>query len=144
MATVLKFPLQDLSLRQARQAHKLSLTQAASALGVSPSTLDSWERGNKSQIDAQKADDLYATYIQNTKEARRIGKNVLFGCFPLRVARDILEQDINDMASEFGVSASYWTKFEANARCAPAPVIEELERRISARMSTLCSLQPIA
>jgi len=138
MATVLTFPLQDSGLRKSRQAQGLSLTQAAGALGIAPATLDSWEHGNKAQIDAEVAAKAYSEYAADTEAVRNAGKNLLFGAFPMRVARDILELDIKEIAAEFGYAQSYWAKIEANARCARPEVIDELEQRIAARMSALC------
>ena len=134
MATVLEFP----ALRQVRKHAKLSLTQGASALGVAPSTLDAWERGNNSQVDVATAAAAYQQYKVDTESVRGAGKNMLFGCFPMRVARDILELEVGEIAAEFGYSPSFWSKIEANARCASPEIIEELERRVSARMSRLC------
>ena len=141
MATVTAFPFRDLNLRKARRDSGLSLTQAASALGISTATLESWEGGKKSQVDPAFAASTYNDYVVNTKAAEHCGKNVLFGCFPMRVARDILELEIEEIASEFNFSASSWRKIEANSRFAPDCVIVELERRIGLRMSDLCAFQ---
>lgn len=137
MATVLDFPALP-PLRHVRKCAQLSLTQGASALGIAPSTLDAWERENSPQIDVEAAAVAYAKYKIDTASMRGAGKNMLFGCFPMRVARDILELEVGEIAAEFGYSPSFWTKIEANARCAPPDVIKELEQRVSARMSQLC------
>ncbi|RYG86604.1 MAG: XRE family transcriptional regulator [Alphaproteobacteria bacterium] len=138
MATVLKLPLQDISLRMARQDRGLSLTQAACALGIAPVTLESWEIGQKSQVSIGRAHKAYDDFVGNTDKARRTGTNLLFGCFPMRVARDILGLTIQEISSLFDYAPSYWKKIEANARYARPDVIEELERRISARMAAVC------
>ena len=134
MATVLQLP----GFRRARRKYGLTLTQAASALGVTPSAVEAWERGGEAAIDAEAAGEAYALYAENTETLRAAGKNMLFGCFPMRVARDILQLDVNSIAAEFGYSPSYWTKIEANARCAPPHVVEILEQRIKETMGELC------
>lgn len=140
MSTILKLPVQDLSLRRARHENGLSLTQAASALSVSTSTLDSWECGAKTTICARAADAAYGKYRVDTENTQHRGKNVLFGCFPMRIARDLLECDVEEIAAEVGLSLPYWRKIEANARVAPPHVIETLEGRIRAKMASVCAL----
>ena len=135
MATILQLP----GFRPARQRYGLTLTQAASALGVTPSVLDKWERGSEAGITPGQALRAYDTYVINTESLRTSGKNVLFGYFPMRVARDILSLEIDEIAREFGYSPSYWRKIEANARTAPELVVEELEARIKDTMTTLCA-----
>lgn len=134
MATVLQLP----AYRRARQKFGLALTQAASALGVTPSAVETWERGASAPISVDAAEAAYAAYAENTEALRSAGKNVLFGCFPMRVARDILQLDVEEIAAEFGFSQSYWTKIEANARCAPQHVIETLEQRVRSTMGDRC------
>ena len=107
MATVLNFPASNADLRKARHDNDLSLVQAAIALDVVPSTLDSWERGKGSGVCPDKAFLAYKEYCQNTANMRRAGKNVLFGCFPLRVARDLLDMSIAEISDEFGYKASF-------------------------------------
>lgn len=136
MASILQLP----GFRRARQRYGLSLRQAASALGVDHSLVESWERGAEAPIDAEAAAAAYSTYAENTEALRTSGKNILFGCFPMRVAREILQLRTDEIAAEFGYSVSYWTKIEANARSAPAHVIEALENRIKETMSELCGL----
>ena len=134
MATVLQLP----GFRRARQRFELTLTQAASALTVTPSVVEAWERGAEAAICVEAAEKAYARYVENTEALRTAGKNMLFGCFPMRVARDILQMDIDGIASLFAYSPSYWAKIEANARCAPPHVIETLEQRIRDTMGELC------
>lgn len=134
MATILQLP----EFRRVRRSFQLTLTQAAGALGVTPSVLDSWERGVTAPIEVSEAAEAYETYVENTESLRTAGKNMLFGCFPMRVAREILQLDLKQISHEFGYSASYWSKIEANARVAPHEVIRELEARIKDTMADLC------
>jgi transcriptional regulator with XRE-family HTH domain len=134
MATILQLP----GFRPARQKYGLTLTQAASALGITPSVLDAWERGGDAQIDPAMAAAAFEKYAENTEALRTSGKNLLFGCFPMRVARDLLQLEIKQIAAEFGYSPSYWSKIEANARAAPPEIIEQIESRIRDTMGELC------
>src|SRR5687767_14668936 len=98
MAKVLDLPGNDLVmtgrlLRDERIAEGLTLTQAAAALGKSPITLEGWEQGRKPQVSPNKARDAYRQYRADTNFSRNMGKNLLFGAFPIRVARDVLEMD---------------------------------------------------
>ena len=125
-------------LRRRREAADLTLAQAATALGVSPITLDGWEQGRKPQISPDDADRLYHKFRIDTNNCRKTGNNLLFGVFPVRIAREILQLSLHEMATEVGYSASSWTKMEANARIVPREKLEEIEARVADAWNSAC------
>lgn len=143
MATILDFPSTDFvlagqNLRTARTNSRLSLAQAATALGISPTTLDSWEQGRKPQLTDETAKARYADFRKDTNNCRNTGNNLLFGVFPIRIAREILDFSVEEMAKELGYSVSSWSKMESNARLVPKDKITELERRVSIAWHNAC------
>ena len=144
MADVLEFPQADLvnwgkALRNVREEFHLTLAQAAAALEISPITLDTWEQGRKPQLPVETVESRYRLYRKNTNNCRKTGNNLIFGIFPIRIAREILGYTVKEMASEFRYSESSWTKMEANARLVPAEKINEIEGRVSAVWDSVCS-----
>ncbi|HEU0098703.1 MAG TPA: helix-turn-helix domain-containing protein [Allosphingosinicella sp.] len=127
-------------LRGKREEARLTLAQAATALGISPITLDGWEQGRKPQISADDAERAYDRFRRDTNNCRKAGNNLIFGVFPVRIARDILELSLEEMAQELGYSASSWSKMEANARIVPADKIAQIETRVSEAWNAACTL----
>lgn len=126
-------------LRNEREAKKLTLAQAATALGISPITLDGWEQGRKPQISVSEARESYDRFRINTNSCRKSGNNLLFGVFPIRIARDILELSVDQMAEKVGYSRSSWAKMEANARNVPPEKIEEIEILVNSAWNSACT-----
>ena len=143
MAEVLLFPGIDQvelgkSLRNVREQAELSLVQAAVALEISPVTLDAWEQGRKPQSDPTTVASKYKAYRDNTNYCQRNGNNLIFGVFPLRVARDVLGLSVEELAASVGYSQSSWTKIEANARILPNDKLFEIEGRLMAVWDSAC------
>lgn len=126
-------------LRRKREEARLTLAQAATALGISPITLDGWEQGRKPQISAEDAARAYDQFRRDTNDCRKAGNNLIFGVFPVRIARDILELSLEEMAQELGYSTSSWSKMEANARIVPADKLAEIEMRVSEAWNAACT-----
>jgi transcriptional regulator with XRE-family HTH domain len=126
-------------LRRKREEARLTLAQAATALGISPITLDGWEQGRKPQISPEDAECAYVQFRRDTNNCRKAGNNLLFGVFPVRIARDILDLSLEEMASELGYSASSWSKMEANARIVPADKIAAIETKVAEAWNAACT-----
>ncbi len=144
MADILEFPPVDLvawgrDLRKARVKAELSLNQAAVALEISPTTLDAWEQGRKPQVAVEAAAERFDAFRKSTEEVWRTGENLIFGVFPLRVARDVLGWSIDEIATEFSYSRSSWTKMEANARLLPKEAMDRLQDMVGAAWSDACA-----
>ena len=143
MATVLNFLPTDVvtlgkQLRDARVVEQLTLSQAATALGISPITLDAWEQGRKPQISVADATSRYKKYRVDTNFCRKSGNNLLFGVFPIRIAREILGVSLDEMAVKLEYSTSSWSKMEANARIVPAEKISEIESLVGDAWNAAC------
>lgn len=147
MAELLKFPASNpvvlgAQLRRKREAAELTLAQAATALGISPITLDGWEQGRKPQITPHDAEQLFQKFRSDTNACRKAGNNLLFGVFPVRIAREILQLSLEGMAREVGYSVSSWSKMEANARIVPKDKMEQIEARVADAWSAACMMGP--
>jgi transcriptional regulator with XRE-family HTH domain len=141
MATILRFTTRaeadvGAQFREARREYGLSLSQAAAALGVSPATVENWE---KLGTDKLRPGDAKAAYGVATQEATAAGgNNVIFGCYPLRLARQLLQLDLDQIAAEFGYTRNAWLKLEANARFLPREKLLDLEQRIRTKLASVC------
>lgn len=147
MSELLEFPVVDSvtigrQLRRRRESAGLTMAQAAISLGISPITLDGWEQGRKPQISPEDADLSFTKFRSDTNACRRAGNNILFGVFPIRIARDILQLSLEDMANEFGYSSSSWSKMEANARIVPKDKLKQIETQVAEAWSAACMMEP--
>lgn len=130
------------SLRSARDMHGLTLRQAAAALEISPITLDGWEQGRKPQMDVDVVNIKFEEFKSKAEFCWKTGNNLLFGAFPLRVARDILGLSASEMAEELMMSHSSWTKMEANARIVPDSTLSLIEGRVLYALQAACGRKP--
>ena len=142
MATILRFEVRGDSqlgkgLRDIRKQFGLSLAQAASAADVSPATIENWERSGGSSISPEQLSERYAAYCARSSLSRG-GNNLVFGCYPLRLARQLLEVDVEELAREFGYSSSSWLKLEANVRTLPSAKIAALEEKLRQKLAQVC------
>ena len=143
MGKVLTFPNLDLvawgkALRDAREEQGLTLRQAATALEISPITVDNWEQGRKPQLEVDFVVEKYKDFKTNTESCWKTGNNLLLGAFPLRVARGILGLSAAEMAEKFDYSHSSWTKIEANARILPDATLRLIEDEVVAAWNSAC------
>jgi DNA-binding XRE family transcriptional regulator len=141
MATILRFtraedPYPGKKLRNTRREFGLSLAQAAKALGVSAATIENWERSGNPRLST---DDVSKSYSNFGHAADRdVGNNLLFGSYPLRLARQLLQVSPDEMATQFGYSKAAWLKLEANARPLPDTKLFEIEERIRSKLAQIC------
>lgn len=124
--------------KRLRQEYELSMTQIAKAMEVSTATIEAWERGLNSPPDVRELEEKVAKFARSFP-TRQQGRNLLFGCYPLRLARELLSYDIEKMAARFGYSKSSWTKIEANFRALSPEKLEEIEVFVRARLAEVCN-----
>lgn len=141
MATILRFasPAGGQAgehLRDVRREFAFTLAQAAAALGVSASTVENWERTGSDRITVAAMRRAYSIFAEDSNWAS--GNNLVFGCYPIRLARQLLELSVAEMAVEFGYTKSAWLKIEANARCLSKDRIAEIENRVRTRLAAVC------
>lgn len=141
MATILRFTrAEDASSgnrsRDARREFGLSLAQAAKALGVSAATVENWERMDNPRVSTDRLTEAYGNFCHAAN--RDLGNNLLFGSYPLRLARQLLQISPEDMAEQFGYSKAAWLKLEANARPLPDSKILEIEDRVRSKLAQIC------
>jgi transcriptional regulator with XRE-family HTH domain len=145
--------------RAARRQFGLSLTQAAAAMFVCSSTIESWENSESphpSPVDLETHYEKYFNSLSNKDD-----RNLIFGIYPLRLARDFLRYEdisgrsdvtvrnksgdsanlstISGIAAYFNYSPDTWRKFESNARSLPADVIREIEELMRGQFSSICA-----
>lgn len=143
MGEVVKLPFTDLvgwgkALRRAREDAGLTLNQAAAAMEISPITLDGWEQGRKPQVQVAVAVAKFQRFREDTDFCWKTGNNLVFGVFPLRVVKELLEYSLEDTAKLFGYSKSSWAKMEANSRLVHPDVMTQIEDRVSAVWDAAC------
>lgn len=142
MSTVLKFQARPTcqpnknEFRDLRKSFDLSILQASQALEVSASTLENWEQLNSFKLAIAAVESSYQRYANSLMPGS--GKNVLFGSYPLRLARMLLRLDVKQIAAEFGYTEAAWLKIESNARILADDKIEIIEDRLRAQMADLC------
>jgi len=131
-------PVNAGSLRHARNEFGLTLTQAADAMGVSAATIEKWEQGIHPSPKSSQIESKYQEYAVTSCD--KAGKNLLFGMYPLRMARQLLDDiPIEILASEYGYKKSAWLKFEANARSIDDKILRKLEARMRSHFSEVCT-----
>ena len=142
MATILKFaPIGDIvrapsEFRKIRDEFGLSVLQAAEALSVSAATLENWERNGCASITALGLREKY-TFCASRGSSFQ-GENVLFGGYPMRFGRQVLQMSVDEMGAKAGYSKAAWLKIEGNARKLPDEKVELIENLVRARMAALC------
>lgn len=141
MATILRFTSPaggrgGEHLREIRKEFTFSLAQAAAALGVSASTVENWERIGSDKITSGGMRRAYSIFAEDSNWVS--GNNLVFGCYSIRLARQLLELDVTEMAGEFGYTKSAWLKIEANARVLSRDKIAEIESRVRVRLAAIC------
>jgi len=124
-------------IRDIRNEYGLSVVQAAKALGTSPSAIETWEAHPDMGPHEQIARSKIERYV--LEHGRDGGKNLLFGAYPLRLAREILGLDIKGIASAYGYTVAAWQKIEANSRILDREKIHEIENRVRQHFVRVCN-----
>lgn len=142
MATILAFkpaalPQKSYRIRDIRRELGLSLSQAAAALEVSAATIEIWESNPETAPCSIEISDRFHAFI--AKNGIQAGKNLIFGCYSLRLGREILGISIDQMAKDYGYSKSSWLRIESNCRSLPDEKLKNIELRVKNHLAGLCS-----
>src|SRR3546814_1501490 len=100
-------------LREIRNEYGLSILQAAQALNLSSSKIEEIERSKDSTIDPISVRRDFEIFVGLGSSA---GKNLIFGHYPLRIARELLSRNLAEMAKCYVYTANSWKRIDANAR----------------------------
>lgn len=122
--------------RALRAEYGLSVIEAAAALGTTPSTVELWEARTDIGPGQEHVRSRYEQYRRENVNGS--DSNMLFTVYPLRVARDMLRKEQEDIASLFGYSAATWQKFESNQRVLDRKILRELESMVRANFAATC------
>lgn len=145
MNKVLNFPTLGVQLKHARQAKKLTLTQAVCALEdhleikVSPKTLENWESKTSPGVTLTEAKSAYNAFCKNAEDVAKLGKNLIFGSIPVSVSQEILDLSDHDIEKSFGYKPSFWAKICANSRFLPDEKMRLLEEMMEEKLVQLCA-----
>lgn len=126
--------------RSLRKELGLTRTQAAIAMGTSPATIENWERGDSPGPNEVTATNALQTFLRENGDDAGIGKNLLFGHYPLRLARELLEIPVEEIAKRYGYKKSAWQSFEGNRRPLKPGVLEKIEEDVRQYFGELCKL----
>lgn len=132
-------PAQPEVFRDYRKQERLTITQAAYALGVSTSAIEAWERGVNPAPSIDTVKEAFEAFSINY-EKKTFKKNLLFGSYPLRLARELVEMDIASISAKFKVTPSSWAKFESNVRPLPESMLVEVEDFVRERLAAVCGV----
>ena len=125
-------------LRAVRSEYGLSLLQAAVALGISASAVEEMERHGDDVFAPEMVRRKYELFVGTTNFG--VGKNLLFDTYPLRMARELLDLSIDEMASRFGYKPSSWKRIEMNARPLHPDILARIEAEVRHKLSSVCLL----
>jgi len=125
-----------ISLRSIRNEYGLTILEAARALDLAASTVEQLERDEGPDISPEQVRQKYEMYAATTNSD---GRNLIFGHYPLRMARELLGLSLDEMAARFGYKTSSWKRIEANARPLRPGVREEIEHQVRTRFTAICA-----
>lgn len=125
-----------LDLRGIRNEYGLSLLQAAIALRISASALEDLERSGDPKMGGEEIRRRYELFVgTNAPE----GKNLIFGHYPLRMAREILGVSVEEIAAANGYTANTWKRIEANARPLRRDILQKIECQVRDKFKAVCA-----
>jgi transcriptional regulator with XRE-family HTH domain len=141
MTNVIEFgvgarPINKTNLREARKEFGLSLSQAAAALDTSPVMIENWERNSGMGPSIELIVDKFQSFIQ--KHGSEAGKNLIFGHYSLRMARELLGLSIQQVAEKYGYKPSVWPRLENNSRLLPEDKIKQIEEDVRSHFARIC------
>lgn len=130
------------SFKDIRADFGLTRAEAAIAMGVSRASIENWERKPcTTHDDAQITTKFQKFVIEHPRGEdgnRQIGRNLIFGRYPLRMAREILGLSVDKIAAQYGYSESAWKKFEGNGRPINEDVLKTLEADVRDAFLSSC------
>ena len=124
------------SLSDCRKEYGLSLIQAAQALDVSPTHYERMEQGKAAPPQAEWAKMQFEIFLDQNGEDD--ATNLMFGTFPLRMARQLTGLSLPAIASHFGYSAATWKRFESNGRILDREKLKAVEAMVKDRLGEVC------
>jgi hypothetical protein len=120
-----------------RKDYCLTLLQAATALKLSTTQLEREELRQNSTLDLKTVQRKYELFCASS--GNDAGRNLIFGCLPLRTAREIRRMSLFDFAREYGFSESHWKKVEANARELDPAIRARIEADVQHAFGEMCA-----
>ena len=124
-------------VRGMREEYGLSIIQAAAALGTTSSNIEIWEANPSMGPGKNFLRTQFEGFVR--ENGAKAVSNMLFGVYPLKLAREILGVGIEDIASEFGgYSKSAWQKFESNDRMLDRKILLQIEDKVRKHFSDAC------
>ena len=130
--------------KEIRRDFGLSRAEAAVALGVSRASIENWERKPCTKHDDAMITAKFQKFVLEhpaDESGKRVaGRNLLFGRYPLRMAREVLELTTEAIAAKYGYSASAWKKFEGNGRPLNSAVMSQLEADVRDAFLSSCAV----
>jgi transcriptional regulator with XRE-family HTH domain len=125
-------------LNTLRREYDLSLLQGATALNMSASELERLEGDRCYLPDIGEITCKFEDFIMTSGGAA--GNNLLFRTYPMRVAREILNLSLPQIAQKYGYTPESWKKIEANARPIDAAKIRQIENDMRNQFSSVCEI----
>lgn len=126
------------TFKEIRADYNLSRAQAAIAMGVSRASIENWERKPCTNIDDVAISAKFLKYSKEQDITQKVGRNLIFDRYPLRMAREILELKAGDIAHKYGYSESAWKKFEGNGRPLNVNTMRKLENDVRVAFLSCC------
>jgi transcriptional regulator with XRE-family HTH domain len=126
-------------VKQLREEYDLTVIQAAAALGTNSGNIELWE----SDIELGPGENFLRSRFEDfvRKNSASSVSNMLFSVYPLKLAREILDLTIEDIAQEYGdYSKSAWQKFESNDRVLDRKILLRIEDKVRTHFSNACKL----
>jgi transcriptional regulator with XRE-family HTH domain len=121
-----------------RREYGLSLLQGATALNISASELERLEGDKSYAPNIEEFACKFENFIMTS--GGTAGNNLLFRTYPMRVAREILNLSVSQIAKRYGYTAESWKKIEANARPIDLAKIKLIENDVRDQFSSVCEI----
>lgn len=132
MATVRKLR----GVRAVRVKHGLSIIQLAKVMGTNAANVEIWEAHPQIGPSLAEVRKRIKAYV-NSGTGINLDNNVLFGVYPLHVARSLLQMRIEEIAKNNDYKKHSWEKLESNTRVAPESLLRKLEEEIRQKLKKL-------
>ena len=123
------------ALRGIRNEYGLSVLQAAHALSTSAAAIERMERSDDPSVSAEEIRRQYELFAGC---GGVVGKNLVFGHYPLGMARELLSLDIGQMAARYGYTVNSWKRIEADARPLRPELLQQIEEDVRDELATVC------
>jgi DNA-binding XRE family transcriptional regulator len=125
-------------LKLLRQEHNVRRRQLAVSLEVSVGTIERWEGLETFVPISRTALSNAITLICARDPSFESGRNLCFGRFSMRTAREIFGLSIEEMAKKYDYSVSQWKKIEGHERTLKPKIIREIELEIQELLKAQC------